>query len=326
MTSSRLALDRARRSRPRRALRRERASCPQPIDGRDRGALGRGARRDGERDVLPRPGRGAGAARVARRARDRRGRRVVPGLDLVPGPLGREGGAGDADPGARPGARARGAGLRRRARPGRRRARARRSAAPPRRCSAGSVRRRTSPTRSPILAGAGFVTGTTLVVDGGRSLKSGAGRDPVEALSGDGDPTPYDATRDQRRRADPARGDRRPVGVRGSLPPLCAAGLRARPAAARRSRPRRGRSAGDVRVDLALRRLVPAGARPRRAVALRRRAERDRRPRARAHRYAGGDSRRSRRARPARPTAPSRAGSPGACTARSKSCRSASAR
>ena len=33
-----------------------------------------------------------------------------------------------------------------------------------------------------------------------------------------------------------------------------------------------------------------------------------------------------RRASPARPSAPSRAGSPGACTARSRSCRSASAR
>ena len=117
--------------------------------GRDRGALGRGARRDGQGDVLPRPGGGAGAARVARRARDRRGRRLVPALDLVPGPLGGEGGAGDADARARARARARGAGLRRRARARSPSSRARRSAAPPRRCSGGSARRRTSQTRSP---------------------------------------------------------------------------------------------------------------------------------------------------------------------------------
>ena len=103
---------------------------------------------------------------------------VVPAVDVVPGALRREGGAGDADPGARARARAGGAGLRRRARPGRRRARARRSAGQPRRCSDGSARPRTSQTRSPILAGAGFVTGSTLVVDGGRLLKSGSRQIP----------------------------------------------------------------------------------------------------------------------------------------------------
>ena len=72
-------------------------------------------------------------------------------------------------------------------------------------------------------------------------------------------------------------GDRN--GVRGALPPLCALGFRARAAPPGRPRPRRGRCPGDVRLDLARRPHVQARARPGSAVALRRRAQRDRRPR-----------------------------------------------
>ena len=107
---------------------------------------------------------------------------------------------------------------------------------------------------------------------------------------------------------------------------LRALGLRARPAAARRPRARRGRRAGDVRIDLALGEHLQARARPRRAVALRRRAQRDHRPQPRTHRAAGGGCptrpRSSRRPR----SAPSRRGRAGACTVRSRRCRSASAR
>ena len=53
--------------------------------GGDGGGLGRGDGRHREGDVLPRPGGRARAARVAGRARDRRGRRVVPGVALVRG-------------------------------------------------------------------------------------------------------------------------------------------------------------------------------------------------------------------------------------------------
>ena len=52
----------------------------------------------------------------------------------------------------------------------------RRSGAPPRPRSAGRARRTTSPARSLYLAGAQFVTGTTIVVDGGRLLQSGGSR------------------------------------------------------------------------------------------------------------------------------------------------------
>src|SRR4029079_4020635 len=48
---------------------------------------------------------------------------------------------------------------------------------------------------------------------------------------------------------------------------------------ARRPRPRRGRGAGDVRIDLARGAQLPARAWPRRSVAVCRRAQRDLRPR-----------------------------------------------
>ena len=55
--------------------------------------------------------------------------------------------------------------------PGRWRSRpGRRSGAPPRRCSGASARPRTSQKRSPTSCGRPFVTGSTLVVDGGRLL------------------------------------------------------------------------------------------------------------------------------------------------------------
>ena len=119
---------------------------------------------------------------------------------------------------------------------------------------------------------------------------------------------------------------RRPRGVRVALPALRAAGVRARAAAARRPRPRRGRRAGDVRRGLALRPQLPARARARRALALRRRAQRDRRPRPRPR-----ASRRPRcrtTASPGRRPGRARRGGldrRGACTARSRSCRRTSA-
>ena len=64
--------------------------------------------------------------------------------------------------------------------------RARRSGAPPRRCSAGSARPRTSPEAVSYLAGAGFVTGTTLVVDGGRLLQIRQAVSFVDHFRGDG--------------------------------------------------------------------------------------------------------------------------------------------
>src|SRR5207244_1992204 len=80
------------------------------------------------------------------------------------------------------------------------------------------------------------------------------------------------------RGADRAVRQRRQRGVRGPLPALRPAGVRPRAATARRSRPRRGRDAGDVRVGLARRLELPTGAWTGRALALRRRPERDRRP------------------------------------------------
>ena len=80
------------------------------------------------------------------------------------------------------------------------------------------------------------------------------------------DSAPYDAARDLGRRVDPARGGRRPVGVRGSLPRYarpCSAWPYGGSAIAAAPRTR----SGDIRVHLARRGLVQAGARPGRAVA-----------------------------------------------------------
>ena len=108
-------------------------------------------------------------------------------------------------------------------------------------------------------------------------------------------------------RRGPARARRRgrPRRVRRPLPPLRASGARARAAPARRPRTRRGRRPGGVRVDLAIRAQLPPRARAGRAVALRRRAQRDRRPRpraGRAARRAAPTRRRTTRARPSRPS------------------------
>src|SRR5206468_7020171 len=62
------------------------------------------------------------------------------------------------------------------------------------------------------------------------------------------------------------------------VPPLRAAGVRPRPQAARRPRPGRGRGAGDLHLDLAFGGALSARAGPRRTMALRDRAQRDRRP------------------------------------------------
>ena len=76
-----------------------------------------------------------------------------------------------------------------------------------------------------------------------------------------------------------------------ALPSVRPLGLRARAAAPARPAACRGRGAGDLHRRLALGRELPAGARPCRAVALRRRAERDHRPAARAQRAACGSAR-----------------------------------
>ena len=110
----------------------------------------------------------AAAPRVARRPRDRRGRRGLPAVDVLRAALRRQGGPGDADARARRGARARGAGLRGRARPGR--GRARPGGAPRRRDAARARRstRPTSPKRSSTSPGPRSSPATSLVVDGGR--------------------------------------------------------------------------------------------------------------------------------------------------------------
>ena len=255
---------------------------------------------------------------------------------VVRGALRGEGGAGDADPGFRARARAGGPRLRRRAGTGRGRA--------------GQEERRAAETLlgrvgSPddvadavvYLAGASFVTGTTLVVDGGRSLQSGATPHAVESSAME---LTLDTLRlprasepatirrwwptTERRRADHPNRRRRPGRVRRALPALRAAGVRARAAPARRPRPRRGRDAGDVRLDLARRPSYrpergpgAPGSTPSRATRSSTAAapEPSRRPRCRSWPPP----------RPARPSAPSRRGAPGASTAPSRSCPSTSA-
>ena len=86
-------------------------------------------------------------------------------MDVVRGALGGEGGPGDADARPRSGALARGPGLRRRARPAE--------------TLLGRVGSPDDVAEAVVyLAGASFVTGTTLVVDGGLLLKSGQARLP----------------------------------------------------------------------------------------------------------------------------------------------------
>ena len=101
--------------------------------------------------------------------------------------------------------------------------------------------------------------------------------------------------------------------------------VRARAAPARRPRPSRGRGAGDLRVDLARGPQLPARAWPRRAVALRRRAQRDHRPQPSAQRAACGGARRGLARAPALPSESRPAGPRGVSTGRSRSSRRTSA-
>ena len=171
----------ARRARPAR-LRRRRGLRAQAGRGGRRGRLGRGLRRHGEGQLLRLAGRRAAPARIARLHRDDRGRRRLPALAVVRGALRRprrRRRCSRACSRARSRPRCASAG----SRPGPSRSSpARRSGAPRRRCSAGSARPTTSPTRSLYLAGAQFVTGATLVVDGGRSAQIRRGFATVETM------------------------------------------------------------------------------------------------------------------------------------------------
>ena len=115
-----------------------------------RGAARRRARRDGEGHLLRDAGRGAALTCEPRPGRDGRGRRRLPAVAVVRRALRGEGGAGDADAGARAGARAGRPGVRRRAGSCRRRAGTGWSGGRPRRRSDGRAHQRTSPRRSSI--------------------------------------------------------------------------------------------------------------------------------------------------------------------------------
>ena len=152
--------------------------APKPFEEVTEERLGRGHGRHREGDVLPRPGGGAGAAGVARRARDRGGRRRLPrrGLRSPPHSAAKAAQAmlTRSSP-ARSPPRCGSAALR----PARSRSsRARRSAAQPRRWSAGSAVRRTWRTPSPTSRAPRSSRGRSLVVDGGTLLKSGGGQAP----------------------------------------------------------------------------------------------------------------------------------------------------
>ena len=299
--------------------------APKPIDDVTEERLGRGARRHREGDVLPRAGRGAGAARVhgvlvivedvasyqawpsfaahcaAKAAQAMLTRVLARALAPEVRVCGIAPGSVAVEPGQEDGER-------------------------PRHCSDGSDSRRTSRTRWSSWQALNSSRGRHSWSDGGRLLQIQRGRRAVEPGCGHCDPTPYDATRDQRRRVDPARGDRRPVGVRGSLP----AAMRGRSSGSRLRRlGDRGRAEDAVQETFASIWRSAGSYRPERGpgapwlYAVARNAIVDR---ARARTEIPADIPDEAASEPAPTTAPSRAGSPGACTARSKSCRSASAR
>ena len=140
------------------------------IRGRDRGGRGRSFRGNRRKGASSSPRPPHASARERRRSCHGGGRRRVPAVAVVRRPLRSEGRAVDADARARPSAGARGEGLRRRSRP---------VAIEPDRKSAGRAETVLGRVGSPddvaeailYLAGATFVTGTTIVVDGGRCCK-----------------------------------------------------------------------------------------------------------------------------------------------------------
>ena len=110
------------------------------IRGRVGGGRGRRARSDRQGELLRHAGGRTAPAREQWARGHGGGRRGVPAVALVRGPLCGEGSAGDADARARASARARGAGLRRRPGNGRSGAGAWKSAEQPRPCSTASAR------------------------------------------------------------------------------------------------------------------------------------------------------------------------------------------
>ena len=169
-------------------------------------------------------------------------------------------------------------------------------------------------------------------VDGGRSAPNQPGSGGVEvpmdlALDALRLPRAAEAAtmpavaveRLHRRRADPPHRRRRPRCVRGALPSLRSTCVRPGAPKARRPRPRRGRGSGDVRLDLAGGPQLPARARPRRPLALRGRAQRDRRPQPSAAPSRPRMRPTKPRPIPARPSSRKPAGPPGESTGLSRS-------